>query len=137
MIFKMFIKGKDSINIQLICQGKAGAVSEAQTPVIKFLEDGFSVFLNIFIHTKNCHAAFVHLIHKLNRCGVAASVFEKGIDFIKNIIGSIKDSLICLDLLIERLCCEIMLVFRNSKGAEGACINKDFQSAASPYRYLS
>ncbi len=89
MIFKMFIKGKDSINIQLICQGKAGAVSEAQTPVIKFLEDGFSVFLNIFIHTKNCHAAFVHLIHKLNRCGVAASVFEKGIDFIKNIIGSI------------------------------------------------
>jgi hypothetical protein len=31
----------------------------------------------------------------------------------------------------------VMLVFWNSEGAEGACINKDFQFADSPYRYLS
>jgi hypothetical protein len=30
-----------------------------------------------------------------------------------------------------------MLVFGNGEGAEGACINKDLQSMALPYRYLS
>lgn len=133
----MFIKGKDSVYPGLVDQGKAGTVCIAQPLIINLSENSLCGFFNIFSNTKDSNVAFVHLIHKLDRCGMAPSHFEKGIGFIQDIIRGADNSFVFVNLFVNRFCSAVMLVFWNSEGAESACINKDFQFADSPYRYLS
>jgi len=68
---------------------------------------------------------------------VTASHFKERIAFIQNIIGSIDNCLLLLKLSMDGFGIGIILVFRNSKGAKGAGINKNLQLGTSPYRYLS
>ncbi len=133
----MFIEGKDSFNSKMVYQSKAGAVSIAQSSIIELFEESFCRFLNVFSNPKNVNLAFIHLFHKFDGCGMAASVFKQSICFIQNIIRSIDNSFIFLNLFVNGFCSQIMLVFRNGEGTKGSRINKYLQSDASPYRYLS
>lgn len=80
---------------------------------------------------------FPQLIHKLNGRCMARPCLEKGINLIKHIVRCVKDRLMLFKLFVDRFCLLIMFVFGNSEGTEGAGIDKDLQSKASPYRYLS
>lgn len=133
----MFIEGKNSINIQMIYQGKAGAVCITQPFIINLSENSLCIFFNVFSNAKDSNIAFIHLIHEPDCCGMAASHLEKCISFIQDIIRSADNSFVFMNLFVNRFCFVVMLVFWNSEGAESACINKNLQFADSPYRYLS
>ena len=137
MISEMFIEGKDSVNTKMIYQGKTGAVGVAQPFVVNFSENSLCRILNIFGNAKDSNTAFIYLVHEFDGCCMATSHLEKGVSFIQNIIRGADNRFIFMNLFVDDFCFVIMLVFRDGEGAKSACINKDFQSAASPYRYLS
>lgn len=133
----MFIKGKNSINSGLIYQGETCAVGIAQLFVINFSENSLCFFFNIFGNTKDSNVAFIHLVHEFDGCCVAASHLKKSVGFIQYIIRGTDHRFIFMNLFIDGFCFVVMLVFGNGEGAKSACINKDFQLSAPPYRYLS
>lgn len=137
MVSEMFIKGKNSFDAELIYQGKTGAVCKAQSPIFKFSEYCLSGGFDILVYSQNIYMALSHLVHELNGSGMAAAHFKKGIGFVQNIVRGVNNSLVLLKLGIDSFGIGIILVFRNSKGAEGSGINKNLQHGTSPYRYLS
>lgn len=137
MVSEMVVKGKDSIEPEMVYQGKACTVSETQFSVFNFSEDILCCDFNNFCNSQNVYAAFLYLMDKSDCNGMAASHLKKRICFIKHIIRGIKYCLSFLEFDIDGLSLFVVLVIRNGEGAEGAGVNKDLQSIASPYRYLS
>lgn len=68
----MVIKGKDGINTEMVYQGEARAVGKTKPSVFKLPEDGLSGGLNIGRYSEDIYTAFCNLIHKRNRCCMAA-----------------------------------------------------------------
>lgn len=137
MIPKMLIEGKDSINIKMIYQCKAGTVCKTQFFILELPENSFCICFNIFSNVKYDDATFVHLIHKLNGCGMTASGFQECIDFIHDIVRTIDDCISFLNSFVDNFCSEIVLVFRNGEATKCAGVYKNLQSIILPYRYLS
>ena len=131
----MFIEGKDSINIKLIYQCKL-VQSVNSILSLNCLKIVFA-YLNIFSNVKYDDATFVHLIHKLNGCGMTASGFQECIDFIHDIVRTIDDCISFLNSFVDNFCSEIVLVFRNGEATKCAGVYKNLQSIILPYRYLS
>ncbi len=137
MIPKMFIEGKDCINIKLIYQCKAGTICKTQFFIVELSENIFCGCFNILSNAKYDDAAFVYPIHKLNGCGMAASGFQECVDFIHNVIRTIDDCISFLNSFVDDFRSGIVLVFRNGEGAKCAGVYKNLQSIILPYRYLS
>ncbi len=133
----MIVKGKDGVETEMVYKRKACAVGKTQPFIFSFFEGSFCNDFNIFVDSKNIYTAFACLVHKLDGSGVAASHFKKRVGFVQDIIRCINDGLSFLKFNMNSLSLCIILVIRNGKGAEGACVYKDLQLVTAPYRYLS
>ena len=133
----MLIESKDGFTSVMVNERKTCTVGKAQPSIFKLLKDSFCSTLDIFSHSDDFDMTLFNLLHKFNRRGMAASHFKKRIGLIEDIIRSIKNGLLFLEMRVNEFGLGVVLVMRNGEGAKSAGVYKDLQPLTSPYRYLS
>ncbi len=109
----MFIESKNGLNAISIYQGKACAICKTQFFVIKTPENVLCILLHFIRDPENNNIAIRYLIHEFDGCPVTASRFEKGIDFVHDVIGGIYFSPVFLESFVKRFCFSVVLIPRD------------------------
>lgn len=128
----MFIKCKNSLNIEVIYQGKTGAICKTQSSIVKLPENILCGILYFFCNPEEKDMAFIYPIHKVDSCSMTAPDFKESINLVQNIVRGIEKESIFFKLFIKRFCLEVVSVFGDSEGTECAGINKNLHPEISP-----
>lgn len=136
MVSEMFVKGKDSVEAEMIYQGETGAVGIAQFSILKFSEKDFCSFGDIVCYGKDNYCYGLKPGHELNGGFMTASHLQECVGLVEDIVRRVKNGFFPVNLFVMRFCSVVIFVAGNGKRAKGAGINKNLQFC-SQYKYSS